>query len=512
MAYLSGFKYDLFISYVHDNDQDGWVTRLHHDIQQELDGSIKGVEIWRDCELNSNTEFDEKIKKTIQQSALFLAVTSKRYLVSQYCRQELDWFYTMAKKDSYGLSVQNERRIFNVLIHDIEYGKWPKEYSGITGTSGFPLFDEDGKPLRQDEPAYRRQVRRLASQIEALLELFTAEISRQADAPAQKPGAVIRSASAALGAPTQPDEEHVFTIFLARSSSLLDLKRQQLIKRLQPELAELQEAVGAVKILNAENRIPPPYAAEKHDEKVRAEMGRAELVINLLNEDQGIEMEDQPETTYIHRQVELGMAHAQRQLIWIPKPLEIEITSHRNFIESLPTREHPATIQIVNDTFDEFCRVVKTTISEQIKQAQAAACAASVPAVLLSYDPKDRREVWRLGNQLDQIGVEAIPEPEVSDPEKRFELLKEQIARVSYLILIYGGAERSWLLSKAFTLMQAATEYGQLPKGCGIYIVSPRKKEEEKHAISLPFSTKISLFDNHDLADPQALKPLLGIA
>ena len=63
MAYLPGFEHDIFISYVHDINQDGWVTRLHDDLQKELDGSVKGVKIWRDCELNSNTRFDDKIIK-----------------------------------------------------------------------------------------------------------------------------------------------------------------------------------------------------------------------------------------------------------------------------------------------------------------------------------------------------------------------------------------------------------------------------------------------------------------
>src|SRR5690348_5692923 len=93
MAYLPGFEHDIFISYVHDNNQDGWVTRLHDDLQKELDGSVKGVKIWRDCELNSNTRFDDKIRKTIEGSAIFLPITSKRDLMSEYCRQELEWFH-----------------------------------------------------------------------------------------------------------------------------------------------------------------------------------------------------------------------------------------------------------------------------------------------------------------------------------------------------------------------------------------------------------------------------------
>jgi hypothetical protein len=63
MAYLPGFEHDIFISYVHDNNQDGWVTRLRHDLQKEL---------------------------------------------SEYCRQELEWFHGKAQNEPYGLSVNSQ--------------------------------------------------------------------------------------------------------------------------------------------------------------------------------------------------------------------------------------------------------------------------------------------------------------------------------------------------------------------------------------------------------------------
>jgi hypothetical protein len=497
MAYLPGFENDIFISYVHDNNQDGWVTRLHNDLQKELDGSVKGVKIWRDRELNSNTRFDEKIKKTIEGSAIFLAITSKRYLMSEYCLQELDWFHGKAQNEPYGLSVNSQYRIFNALIHNIVHEKWPKEFSGI---SGFQLFDNLGRPLMVDEKTYKIQVRKLSLEIEQLILAFEEEICRVAKKKSQE-----------TDVEEDKKKKDAFVIFLARSSTLLDEKRKQLIKRLQPEAVELRQADQVIKILNPDNNIPPPYDADKHDERVIAEIGKAHLVINLLNQDQGIKMENRPETTYLRRQVELGIKHAPRQLIWIPRTLEIENPEHQDFIELLKNCERPPTTQIIDDTFDEFCRAVKTVVEEQILLAQPQTADLAPPAVLISYDSRDRREGYKLGGQLEQIGVEAIIESEVNDPELRFKLLKDYIKRAGYLILIYGGAEKSWLINKAFTLMQAATEYDCLPKACGIYLAPPRNKADEMNRITLPFNTRVSLFDSNDIADPKALKPLLGI-
>jgi TIR domain-containing protein len=506
MAYLPGFEHDIFISYVHDNNQDGWVTRLHNDLQKELDGSVKGVKIWRDRELNSNTRFDEKIRKTIEDSAIFLAITSKRYLLSDYCRQELEWFHGKAQNEPYGLSVNSQYRIFNALIHNIEYEKWPKEFSGITGLQ---LFDSFGKPLPDDEKTYKLQVRKLSVEIEQLILALEKEIGRVAKETPQHTD--ITSASSSLIVESSEEEEKAFVIFLAQSSTLLDEKRKQLINRLRPEAVELRQADQAIKILNPDNDLPPPYDADKHDERAIAEIGKAHLVINLLNHDRGVKMENRPGTTYLRRQVELGLKHSRRQLIWIPKTLEIEDPQQLDFIEFLKNYERPPTTQIIDDSFDEFCRTVKSTVEEQALLARAQAQDSAPPAVLISYDSRDRREGFKLGDQLERIGVEAIIESEVNDPELRFKLLKDYIKRVGYLILIYGGAEKSWLINKAFTLMQAATEYDRLPKTCGIYLAPPRNRADEMNQINLPFNTRVSLFDSADIADPMALKPLLGI-
>jgi hypothetical protein len=508
MAYLPGFEHDIFISYVHDNNQDGWVTRLHDDLQKELDGSVKGVRIWRDCELNSNTRFDDKIRKTIEGSAIFLAITSKRYLMSEYCRQELEWFHGKAQNEPFGLSMNSQCRIFNALIHNIEYEKWPKEFSGITGLQ---LFDSFGKPLPVDEKTYKLQVRKLSVEIEQLILALEKEIGMVAKETPQKGGGAAHALSSSGAEPPEADDENAFVIFLAQSSTILDEKRKQLINRLRPEAVELRQADQAIKILNPDNDLPPPYDADKHDDRVIAEIGKAHLVINLLNQDRGVKMENRPGMTYLRRQVELGIEHARRQLIWVPRTLEIEDPQQRDFIEFLKNCDRPPTTEIIDDSFDEFCRSVKTTVEEQMLLAQAQARDSAQPAVLISYDSRDRREVYKLGDQLEQIGVEAIIESEVNDPELRFKLLKDYIKRVGYLILIYGGAEKSWLINKAFTLMQAATEYDRLPKACGIYLAPPRNKTDEMKQITLPFNTRVSLFDSNDIADPKALKPLLGI-
>lgn len=86
MAYTQGFKYDIFISYTHlDNHapegEQGWVEHFQKWLESWLARrfGLGNIEIWRDAALHGNTLFDERIPEVIQQSALFLALTSPHY-------------------------------------------------------------------------------------------------------------------------------------------------------------------------------------------------------------------------------------------------------------------------------------------------------------------------------------------------------------------------------------------------------------------------------------------------
>ena len=68
MAQVPGFKYDIFISYSHDDDivpegRKGWVTEFHDYLRNWLikKRHLKGLKIWIDDELSGNTVFDRAI-------------------------------------------------------------------------------------------------------------------------------------------------------------------------------------------------------------------------------------------------------------------------------------------------------------------------------------------------------------------------------------------------------------------------------------------------------------------
>jgi len=95
MAYVPGYSADVFISYAHLDDRDGWVTRLKGKLAGRLTSDLAGEsEIWFDADrLRTGDIFKQEIRNKLGDTLMLLAVVSPSYLKSQFCREEeLDWF------------------------------------------------------------------------------------------------------------------------------------------------------------------------------------------------------------------------------------------------------------------------------------------------------------------------------------------------------------------------------------------------------------------------------------
>src|SRR5262245_54174170 len=162
MVYLTGFENDIFISYSHVDDQDGWVEVFLKKFEMELSrqlGEMGVVRVWRDRRrIQGNHLFDKTIQNAINSSALFVALLSKGYLKSNYCGQELRWF---REKNANALGVGDRSRLFNVQLTNIHYSERPDEFEGTSGQVFHDAERDDqvGYPLDDKDPQFRKQMR-----------------------------------------------------------------------------------------------------------------------------------------------------------------------------------------------------------------------------------------------------------------------------------------------------------------------------------------------------------------
>ena len=115
MAYVPGFDSDVFISHSHvdklpSTTKRQWVNEFETALANRLAtrvGRLGLVHIWRDLALDGGQVFDDVIARRVAGSAVFLALNSRGYLASDYCKQELTSFCQQAARGRDGLQMEN---------------------------------------------------------------------------------------------------------------------------------------------------------------------------------------------------------------------------------------------------------------------------------------------------------------------------------------------------------------------------------------------------------------------
>src|SRR5262245_6323578 len=92
MPYVPGFSNDIFISFSHVDDSDGWVESFHDSLRNRLLQLDTLVHIWRDTKLNGTDIFTNEIFEQLQQSALLISIVSPSGIKSRWCEDERQAF------------------------------------------------------------------------------------------------------------------------------------------------------------------------------------------------------------------------------------------------------------------------------------------------------------------------------------------------------------------------------------------------------------------------------------
>ncbi len=183
MAYLPGFKHDIFISYAHRNEGgDRWVSRFYERLNEELGQLAGNLSVWRDTRgLDGNQVFDETIKTALENTGLLLALNSHAFIESDYCQQEVQWFCDKGHNDDWGLQIGDRKRLFNVLLNNLPRNEW---HPALSGASGFPFHkeaadDEIAFPLDPTSAKFKNAVQRLAGSLFKTLRSFRQSIENK---------------------------------------------------------------------------------------------------------------------------------------------------------------------------------------------------------------------------------------------------------------------------------------------------------------------------------------------
>ena len=86
MAYVPGYAADLFVSYAHRNNHDGWVTELKSRLAGSLADLSADVDLWFDADrLRTGDTFKQEIRDKLSDTMMMVSVVSPAYLQSEFC-------------------------------------------------------------------------------------------------------------------------------------------------------------------------------------------------------------------------------------------------------------------------------------------------------------------------------------------------------------------------------------------------------------------------------------------
>jgi hypothetical protein len=99
MAYVTRFRFDIFVSYSH-NDDPTWIVGFERALVQELRGKLgNDATVWRDeHNIRLGQNWKDSIKEGIQAAAVFVAILSPSYQNSEWCLRERNCFVDQFSK------------------------------------------------------------------------------------------------------------------------------------------------------------------------------------------------------------------------------------------------------------------------------------------------------------------------------------------------------------------------------------------------------------------------------
>jgi len=462
MGLIPGLEYDIFISYVHaDNEsetdgQDGWIDQFYKYLDTKLNKHSRDIKIWCDSKnLDRSEVFDNTIAEAIDKSAIMICLYSRLYPQSNYCVKELEHFYTKAAKEKIGLTVGNRSRIIPVFMSNIPYTNWLDK---LTGTSGFPFHDNNdyGDPLKNTSPEYGAQMIQLRNALVRIFEDFPKENTQTVE-PVRLP----------------KEKENGFTIYLSEVNDSMFDRREGIIADLIGKGYNIQ--VGDTSVINAND----------HEKVTKEAIEQAQLAVHILGKFPGRKIPGETDARFIQTQTEIGLRTKTPQLIWISSEIDIshiESHEHQEFLEALQEGTlAPKKYEFVRGNegelamlIDEYAKQLQEKLAQKTL-GQESSNGSSVK-VLLDTHTDDFKQAFSLKKILNEYNVDLIFNPEDGDPQENIKSLYSNISEAKKFIFLYGNENhRDWVDIRVKNTLKKLMDYDRYGQDIFIYVTPPEK-------------------------------------
>lgn len=157
---------DVFISYAHADQLfnevgkrgRGWVAafaasleeRLTRSLARETREAARALDLYWDHKLMGDEPLTEELQEEVEGACIFVALVSDRYLQSEWCRREYDWFRAVMDTSPAGVAdavlKSGRRSLFVVELEPVVMPLWP----GLEDALREPFYQHGGADLPEE--------------------------------------------------------------------------------------------------------------------------------------------------------------------------------------------------------------------------------------------------------------------------------------------------------------------------------------------------------------------------
>lgn len=433
MAFVPGYKHDLFLSYAHP--ESAWVEAFRRALSQEFqERTGKAISIWQDSQnLRFGQNWTAEIEEGISRAAAFVAVVSPLYHNSAWCKEERSSFL----KHYGGLDKLKVESFYRFLKIVKSPGPGKAHLNLLRELQHMKFFNEsDGFELPIDSKEFTAMIRDTARTIRELLTLMT---NRQ---------------QALYVAPVPQD---------------MDTDRSDLLN----QLADWGYNVKPEILLSQDFGLEP----------VREEMGKCTLAIFLLGSVYDEFLEDQ---------VKAAQELNKRIVFWIHPSKLRTADEHQSALIDRIREDLPAGAQILGGaSIRSMIEQLRGALEPKEEMAAAAAPGAGRAKVYLIYDSTlatESQTANRLGEMLRESHLEVLHNERNTN--------HDQLMRTSNGVLVFRAANVEpdhWLGAYVKDLRFAKEIFEKEPAAKALLVSKPERIKQDLTGIDVlgydePFS------------------------
>lgn len=503
MAYLPGFKHDVFISYAHVNDHRHWVERFHHELVNLLAqhlGRRESVSVWIDeKKLTRNNVFENTIDNAWRDSAVLVSLLSPAYLESSYCLKELNGFCELAEHSGIGIHVEDQSRVVTVKLQDVMHLEVPDVFHQ---TQGYMFFEPNPpnqwtKQFRPTEfndhdQRYWNALDTLAGDICDLLRLMKQRVLVEAnEAASLQPQAMPISPSTQTAVstsvprrqspPLTSQAENQGAIFLAESTDDLADERQ---------LLEVEMKQAGIRVFPER---PLPREAEALREKLDEIRKQVSVSVHPFGPLYGEPVFGDPlerslgefQFDVLHEALPDDEASLSLQVAWIPDDFDVNLPAQRQArllkrISDLPRKGLP--FELLRRDLEELKEFLRNRMLARQQQRHRS----RGPLVYIAVHPDDtsRDEIPVMLNCCREHRCDAFYSTGKQEPVARERRDRTHFRNADGILILYGNCPTDWVTDRAVAALEATDEHDARSLRLGVCDGPPPDKEHLPFAFS----------------------------